>query len=219
MKISIEKSYFWVGSTLGIIISLLTIFDHFNQAAPPNLDMYFTYNESNKLNIIPNIESDSSKWTDSIPIDITITNEGDLTAKNVELCFVLPNDLKLSSKNYGIATMKIIEDNQLKTLNMIRSKDINPNSKIMISDEIYLNINAVLRNSSTLIKNSATKAMFVKPVIIKLDCTLSCNNVKDKIKEMYISIGDSTYFNRIGTSYYLFHNDEIIINTNKYLNY
>ena len=76
----VERITLWVGAVCGIVVAILTVWNHLMQPAPPDLHVAFALTGAPSITIV-----DPNQTTASFPLDLIVENKGGTTAENVRL--------------------------------------------------------------------------------------------------------------------------------------
>jgi hypothetical protein len=138
-KSRVERIFFWIGSTCGILTSFITIYDRVIAPSPPKLKVTFFESGTTDLSIVPPINT-SSEFSDQIPVRLKIENVGGKGSANTKLYLTHNESIQIDAEYRKELKQTWTVPNQPQEQVSLTIENLNPGESFIVPTKIRFRI-------------------------------------------------------------------------------
>lgn len=194
-----ERIFFWIGTILAILTSLITVYDRLIKPSPPDLIIKWSLSNSDKFNIVPEIAEQDSTITKPFPFGVRIFNNGDETAQNVQLRIIHPPNMTLGYLgDLKVETSCIFSDPSEMLMETIQLQNIHSKNEYLLDDKLIAVTENILDIPVPVTFADGIKATIHASIgaVFQLTFQISADNMPERIYHLYLGIGSNDVFKK-----------------------
>ena len=202
----VERLVFWAGSLLGIAVAVFTIYDNMTKASPPDLRVSLALGNSSIFRVAPLVKNEKDPWTGFFPVGVIVANRGEMTARDVTLRWVHPENFRIesSSADTPIEHTMIISGTGQKVLSTVHLGQIHPQQEMRLDDRIFAsaeNTTRIAVNAKSA-DNVPIHAVFALTLTYEIETRVSAQDLSEKSVPFYITVGPKSQLEQMGQPFW-----------------